>query len=178
MEKSKMKPGLYWIKDGKEWDVCRICVGARGVYVQWIGDEVESTLENVLRKGMEFGPPLHPFDKEPYPPMMINPSVELNMKEVTGRDPLPESEIDRIRKEFEDAFTGPEARGRLYVAAPGSKVHYSSPPKESFMEEVEEKGKLIADWSPDSMLYEYEGKKYEIYYARKAVDYLEHKGGE
>jgi hypothetical protein len=177
MERTKMKPGLYWIKDGKEWDVCR--VGNNGSFVMYLGSDQDDSIENVLRKGMEFGPPLHPFDKEPYPPMMITyPSEELNMKEVTGRSPLPESEIERLRKEFEEAFTGPETRGRLYVTAPGSKVHYSIPSKESFMEEVEEKGKLIADWSPHSMLYEYEGKKYEIYYARKAVDYLEHKGEE
>lgn len=43
-------------------------------------------------------------------------------------------------------------------------------------ETIERDGELKADWSPDSMLYEYKGKLYEISYACVAVGVSEYKG--
>lgn len=44
------------------------------------------------------------------------------------------------------------------------------------VETIEREGELKADWSPDSMLYGYEGKLYEISYARVAVGVSEYEG--
>lgn len=50
------------------------------------------------------------------------PDAVLNMDEMEGAQPLPESEIERIRAEFENTFQGPENHGRLYVATPGARL--------------------------------------------------------
>lgn len=53
---------------------------------------------------------------------LINPSGILNMEAIEGMEALPEAEIERIRADFEADFQGPENSGRLFVAAPGSKL--------------------------------------------------------
>lgn len=52
----------------------------------------------------------------------LNPSAVLNFDEVEGAEPLPEPEIERIRADFEANQHGPENHGKLFVAAPGSKL--------------------------------------------------------
>ncbi len=53
----------------------------------------------------------------------INPSAVLNFDDSeAGLQQLPEEEIERIRAEFEASFMGPQNAGRLFVAAPGSKL--------------------------------------------------------
>lgn len=53
---------------------------------------------------------------------LINPSAVLDFDGVEGMEPLPEAEIERIKADFEADFQGPENSGRLFVAAPGSKL--------------------------------------------------------
>jgi phage portal protein BeeE len=61
----------------------------------------------------------------------INPSAVLNMEGMEGAQPLPESEIERIKAEFENSFFGPENAGQLYVAAPGSRLElFGQTPKD------------------------------------------------
>jgi phage portal protein BeeE len=52
----------------------------------------------------------------------IHPSAVLNFDDVEGAEPLPDAEIERIKAEFENEQMGPENFGRLFVAAPGSKL--------------------------------------------------------
>lgn len=53
----------------------------------------------------------------------ITPSAVLNFEDSeAGLQALPEEEIERVKAEFEAAFMGPENAGRLFVAAPGSKL--------------------------------------------------------
>jgi len=52
----------------------------------------------------------------------VNPSAVLNFDEVEGSQPLQDDEIERIKAEFENEQQGPENMGKLFVAAPGSKL--------------------------------------------------------
>ncbi len=52
----------------------------------------------------------------------VNPSAVLNFDEMESPQAFPEEEIDRIKAEFEASMQGPENAGRLFVAAPGSKL--------------------------------------------------------
>lgn len=52
----------------------------------------------------------------------IHPSAVLNFDDFEGAEPLPEPEIERIKADFENEQQGPENWGKLFVAAPGSKL--------------------------------------------------------
>jgi phage portal protein BeeE len=52
----------------------------------------------------------------------IHPSAVLNFDDFEGAEPLPEPEIERIKADFENEQMGPENWGKLFVAAPGSKL--------------------------------------------------------
>lgn len=52
----------------------------------------------------------------------VHPSAVLNFDDTEGALPLPEPEIERIKAEFENEQYGPENVGKLFVAAPGSRL--------------------------------------------------------
>lgn len=52
----------------------------------------------------------------------INPSAVLNLEGMEGAEPLPETEIERIKAEFEISHQGSENVGQLFIAAPGAKL--------------------------------------------------------
>ncbi len=52
----------------------------------------------------------------------IHPSAVLNFDGVDGMQPLPESEIARIKADFEETQMGPENFGQLFVANAGAKI--------------------------------------------------------
>lgn len=52
----------------------------------------------------------------------VHPNAVLNFDDMEGAEPLPEAEIERIKAEFENEQMGPENLGKLFVAAPGSRL--------------------------------------------------------
>jgi len=53
---------------------------------------------------------------------LISPSAVLNFDEMEGMQPFTESEIERIKAEWENEFQGTENVGKLVVGAPGMKL--------------------------------------------------------
>lgn len=51
----------------------------------------------------------------------FRPNVVLNFDEMEGSQPLDESEIARLKAEFENEFFGPENSGKMIVGTPGGK---------------------------------------------------------
>lgn len=54
----------------------------------------------------------------------VNPSAVLNMDGMDGGEPLPETEILRIKAEFAEAHQGPENHGNLFVSSPGTRLDW------------------------------------------------------
>ena len=52
----------------------------------------------------------------------VSPSAVLQLDEVEGADVMRKAEIERIRADFEATHQSPENVGKLYVAAPGSRL--------------------------------------------------------
>ena len=52
----------------------------------------------------------------------INPSAILNLTDMEGSQPLPESEIERMHAEWEAQYQGSENHGKLIIGAPGGKL--------------------------------------------------------
>ncbi len=61
----------------------------------------------------------------------FNPNVVLNLKDMEGAQPLSDAEIDRIRAEFMNAFTGPQNDGNLFISTPGGELQeFGTSPRE------------------------------------------------
>ena len=52
----------------------------------------------------------------------VRPSAVLDFAEMEGAQPLPETEIERMRAEWEESHQGPDNAGNLFVTPPGGRL--------------------------------------------------------